>query len=125
MNKDNENIMKEFNEFYLALFEAGFEDSELTILALFNDEVPETEQLSWQEERTKFEEVSLEYDYTHIEQDGGGEGGSEYCYGVIKIKDKFYKAEWSYYSYNGYDHDGITDTIREVKPVTKTITVYE
>lgn len=65
------------------------------------------------------------YDYEWIEQDGGGEGGSEYCYGVFKLEGKFYKAEYSYYSYKGHDYDGISDTLVEVKPVEKTITVFE
>lgn len=65
------------------------------------------------------------YGYEHLEQEGGGEGGSEYCYGVFKLGGKIYKAEYSYYSYNGHEYDGIYDTLKEVKPVQKTITVYE
>ena len=56
---------------------------------------------------------------------GGGEGGGEYCYGVICINGSYYKAEWFYYSYNGCEYDYILDTIKEVTPVEKTITVYE
>lgn len=69
------------------------------------------------------EEVGMKYQY--LEQDGGGEGGSEYCYGVFKINDTIYKAEYSYYSHYGHEYDDITSTLREVKPVEKTITVYE
>lgn len=65
------------------------------------------------------------YGYEHLKQEGGGEGGSEYCYGVFKLGGKIYKAEYSYYSYNGHEYDGIYDTLKEVKPVQKTITVYE
>lgn len=64
-------------------------------------------------------------DYEHLEQEGGGEGGSEYCHGVFKLKGKIYKAEYSYYSYDGHDYNGIYDTLKEVKPVEKTIIVYE
>lgn len=71
---------------------------------------------------TKNEE---EWGYEHLEQEGGGEGGSEYCYGVFKLKGKIYKAEYSYYSYNGHEYDGISYTLKEVKPVEKTIVVYE
>lgn len=60
-----------------------------------------------------------------IEQDGGGEGGGEYCYMIFSWKDKTYKIEYSYYSYNGHDFDGVEDTIREVVPVEKLVTVYE
>lgn len=63
--------------------------------------------------------------YEHIEQDGGGEGGAEDCYGVIKFKDKYYKTEWKYYSHNGFDFCGAKYYIREVTPKQKTITVYE
>jgi hypothetical protein len=65
------------------------------------------------------------YDYEHIESAGGGEGEGEYCYGIIKFQDKYYKAEWSYYSYEGCDYTSIVNTIVEVSPVEKTITVYE
>lgn len=90
---------------------------------------------SYEEERKlywskveKHEEQLLESEnivYEHLEQEGGGEGGSEYCYGVFKLNGKIYRAEWSYYSHYGYETDGIEDTLREVKPVKKTITVYE
>ena len=65
-----------------------------------------------------------EWGYEHLQQEGGGEGGSEYCYGVFRLGDKIYKAEYSYYSYNGHEYDGIYHTLKEVKPVQKTITVY-
>lgn len=63
--------------------------------------------------------------YKFIESEGGGEGEGEYCYGVIKLDNKYYKAEWSYYSYQGCNYDDIKYTICEVAPVEKTITVYE
>jgi hypothetical protein len=64
-------------------------------------------------------------DYEHLEQEGGGEGGAEYCYGVFRLGDKIYRASYSYYSHNGHEWDGITSTLKEVKPVEKTITVYQ
>lgn len=66
-----------------------------------------------------------EFDYKVVEHEGGCEGGGEYCYSVIRLGDEFYKAEWSYYSYSGDDYDSISDSVRQVKPVEKTITVYE
>lgn len=59
----------------------------------------------------------------HIEQEGGGEGGSEYCYTVIQVGEKFYKIEYSYYSYNGYDYD-YADVL-EVVPTQRMVTFYE
>lgn len=66
-----------------------------------------------------------EFEYEHLQQEGGGEGGSEYCYGVFKLGDITYRAEYSYYSYHGCEYDGIQETLKEVKPTVKTITVYE
>lgn len=66
-----------------------------------------------------------QFDYQHLQQEGGGEGGGEHCFGVFKLKGKIYRAEYSYYSYNGHEYDCILETLREVKPVEKTITVYE
>lgn len=63
--------------------------------------------------------------YKAMESEGGHEGGGEYCYGVIRLGDKYYKAGWAYYSYNGCEYDYIEDTIKEVTPVEKTVIVYE
>jgi len=56
-------------------------------------------------------------DFKHLEQDGGGEGGSEYCYAVWSWRGLIYKIEYSYMSHEGHDYDGSMDTIREVKEV--------
>lgn len=63
--------------------------------------------------------------YELLETDGGGEGGTEYCYGVIKLGDEHYKAEWAYYSYSGCEYDNIENTVKLVTPKEKTVTVYE
>jgi len=65
-----------------------------------------------------------EMGFVHLQQDGGGEGGSEYCYVIFTLKGKNYRASYSYYSYDGHDYDNFWDW-KEVKPVTKTVTVYE
>ncbi len=65
------------------------------------------------------------HNFKSMECEGGGEGSGEYCYGVIRLDDKYFKAEWSYYSYNGCEYDGIEATIHEVKPVQKYVTVFE
>lgn len=64
-------------------------------------------------------------EYEHLQRKGGGEGGSEYCFGVFKLNGKIYRADYSYYSYSGDEYASIVETLREVKPVEKTITVYE
>lgn len=71
------------------------------------------------------DDTFVKSEYTHLQQGGGGKDGSEYCYGVFKYKGKIYKAEYNYYSYHGHDYDNIVNTLREVKAVEKTITVYE
>lgn len=64
-------------------------------------------------------------EYKHLDGDESCEGGGEYCYGVFQLKDKIYKAEYAYYSYDGHQYDGIEYTLKEVTPVQKTITVWE
>lgn len=66
-----------------------------------------------------------ELGYDNLHQEGGGEGGAEYCKGVFRLGDTIYSASYYYYSYDGYDYSDIQETLREVKPVQKTITVYE
>lgn len=67
--------------------------------------------------------------YEHIEQVGGGEGDGEYVHGIFKLGDKFYRAEWNYYSYHGFggawEYDEMFETLYEVTPTEKTIIVYE
>lgn len=58
-----------------------------------------------------------------IEQEGGGEGGSEYCYSVLKIDGVFYKVTYSYYSHHGFDTQYAEVWI--VTPKEKTVTVFE
>jgi len=57
-----------------------------------------------------------------IEQQGG-EGEGEYAYSVFKWKDKVYRFDYSYYSYNGLEFD--SSTLYEVEKKQKTVTVYE
>jgi len=117
---------KELQEFIDLLVKEGFEESESLIYKLFDgDEYPEHPELGWEESEVLIAKLSEEFDYEHVLSKGGGEGGGEYCYGVIRIKDKYYKAEWQYYSYSGCDYDYIEESVREVKPKQKTITVYE
>lgn len=63
--------------------------------------------------------------YEFIKREGGGEGGSEDCYGVFKLNDQIYRAEFSYYSYDGFNYYGIENTLRKVKPKVIEVTVYE
>lgn len=59
----------------------------------------------------------------HLEQDGGGEGGGEYCYTVVQFGDKHYKITYSYYSHDGFDYSYAD--VYEVTPVERLVTFYE
>lgn len=58
-----------------------------------------------------------------LEQDGGGEGGSENCYSVLLVNGVYYRVNYRYYSHIGFETDDATVTI--VTPREKTIIVYE
>lgn len=58
-----------------------------------------------------------------IEQEGGGEGGSEDCYSVIKVGGVYYKITYSYFSHHGFETEYAEVFV--VTPKEKTITVYE
>jgi hypothetical protein len=61
--------------------------------------------------------------YRFVTQEGGGEGGSEHCYSVFEWQGKFYRADYSYASYDGYDMDYAK--LREVTPTERLVTFYE
>ena len=67
----------------------------------------------------------LDNNYAHVSSEGGGEGGAEYCESVFKYRDKYYKVYYYYYSHQGYETKDIHETICEVTPKQKVITVYE
>lgn len=58
-----------------------------------------------------------------IEQEGGGEGGAEDCYSVIRVDGVFYKVFYNYYSHDGFNTEYAE--VRVVQPKEKLITVYE
>lgn len=55
----------------------------------------------------------------------GGEGGGEYCWAVIQVDGRYFKAEWSYYSHYGCETDNLVDSITEVFPKIKEVRVFE
>lgn len=83
----------------------------------------------WNVRREAIEKYREQYpptiNYEHIMQEGGGEGGSEYCEGVFKLDGVYYHVSWSYYSHEGYETGGAFNTMNVVTPKEKTITVYE
>lgn len=70
------------------------------------------------------DQILAEHGYEHVMQEGGGEGGSEYCEGVFKLGGDYFKASWSYYSHQGYEECGCADTLKKVTPRQETVTVY-
>jgi len=95
------------------------------IVALFEDYVDDYLEVKDDAGYSFFKKLEEENDYERMEYKGGGEGEGEYCYSVIRLGDKFFKAEWSYYSFNGCDYDYIENTVKEVFPKQKTVTIYE
>ena len=91
------------------------------IIQAYNETDPDwpLEEGSWYD----FEELGDFNDFGIIEQEGGGEGGAEDCTLVFMWKDKYYRLNYSYYSYHGYDFDDAM--LYEVTPVEKVVTVYE
>lgn len=68
----------------------------------------------------KLKEAGLE----HITQEGGGEGGTEDCYTILKYKGEFYKLTYWYRSHHGFDGLEDSDFIK-VKPRETVVTVYD
>lgn len=90
----------------------------------FDDEVGASQFYGdwWGANKTKKVTVSgVEYDATLVEEFGGMDMGSE-CWVVFEVDGRLFKKYGSYYSHDGYYWDGSLD---EVRPVQKTITVFE
>lgn len=116
--------MSVFEELFAAL---GVEASARVYYELFDEESTRwLDELSSGKETTEEVEYILKYFDCErtLEGEYGGEGEGEYCFGIIKLKGKYYRASWSYYSYNGCEYDYIEDTIEEVEPFKKTVTMY-
>jgi len=118
--------MKVFEDVLTMKIESGL-DLDAVVFNLANGDISELVPYEGTHEQYKqdLEALKEALGYEHLDQEGGGEGGAEYCYGVFKLHDKIYRAEYCYYSYDGHNYEEILDTLREVKPVEKTITVYE
>lgn len=67
---------------------------------------------------------NLPEDCCLVQQEGGGEGGAEDCFAVFSWKDKYYRVNYNYYSYHGYDNLDM-ESIYEVFPKEKVVTVFE
>ncbi len=80
---------------------------------------------SWRAGTDAVEQWLSDRSYEFIESEGGGEGEGEYCHGVIRLGGVHLKADWSYYSYNGPEYDYIANSVKEVTPQKRVITVYE
>lgn len=52
-----------------------------------------------------------------MEYDGGGEGGSEDCYSIIRVGQRYFRCDYEYYSYNGFDYSDGSE-VYEVAPKT-------
>jgi hypothetical protein len=78
----------------------------------------------YDEQFNKFTEFLDELGFKIVHQEGGGEGGGEYCEVVIELEGKTYKLNYEYRSYEGYTIDDIWNWDL-VTAKQKMITVYE
>lgn len=117
-------LPKEIRDLIAELESKGCEGEILPSLFSEDCDVEFTD-LGWREGSALFDEILSPYNYKQVEGDYGGEGEGEYCYSVISLCGKLFKAEWTYQSYDGCNYDYIADTIREVFPREKMIIVYE
>lgn len=80
--------------------------------------------LDWAENGHKVK-VTLQGEETEVEKVDGkpsAEGGGEHVYIILKAGDQFFEKTGYYASHYGTDWDG---DVTEVRPVEKTMTVYE
>lgn len=125
MSEVDLSVFEDFGKAFYANFKEDVLDSKF-FYQLFRDELYDFYlPYNFGESKDAYLKAVEPYDYKWIDGQVGGEGSGEYCWGVIRFKGKHYKAEWTYYSYNGCEYEDIISTIREVKPVEKLITVYE
>lgn len=125
--KDTVGCTDTMNEFVYNLCEGDlYIETGLDYPRNYGDKEYKQEITSYREESARIKNKILEsISYTHLEQDGGGEGGSEDCYGVFSINGVMYKAEYSYESHCGHNTDYILDSLRVVQATEETITVYK
>lgn len=120
MSKVDLTVFNEFKETYFT------DDSDSRFFyELFTGDFDNFDIPSKYRDKALREDILAKYSYETLEGDYGGEGEGEYCYGVISFMGKYYKAEWTYYSYNGREYDDIENTIKEVAPVERLVTFYE
>lgn len=61
-------------------------------------------------------------EFKSLDQEGGGEGGGEYCHHIFSWKNQAYKLTYSYYSHVGYDFDYCG--LYTVEPEERVVTEY-
>jgi len=132
--KEGNSIMSNVEMKHFEDFIAKFSGNDLNhvVYLMCENEFSEIENLgvdyedgNWEKYRSDLKEVEKEWGYKHLMQEGGGEGGAEECEGVFEFMGKIYRAYYSYQSYCGHEYDCILDNLKEVKPVEKTVVVYE
>lgn len=90
------------------------------------DDSFQKELAAYREERSKQVQAKKdEYEYIHITSEGGGEGGTEDCFGVFSWKGVLYKTNWSYYSHQGYEYEYCDENLSIVRAKEKRVMVYE
>jgi len=64
-----------------------------------------------------------EYEMLRVmEYDGGGEGGAEDCYSIIRVGKRYFRCDYEYYSYEGFNY---TDESEVYEVVPKKVEVIQ
>ena len=80
---------------------------------------------SAEETQRSAQDLIKEFNYELLQHEEPDDGDEGVCFSVFRLKDKIMKVEFTYYSHDGYNYDDVLYTLREVKPKTATVTVYE
>ncbi|CAH9017313.1 conserved hypothetical protein [Vibrio phage 193E37-1] len=114
-------LPKDIQELVDVLQLAGWskiDEDDLIYEIFYGNEYPEHDTGDYKVWNDHFDKICEELEVDHEEE---GRLGCE-AYGIIKIKEFYYKATWFPETMSNY---GIKDRITEVKPVQKIVTVFE
>lgn len=112
----------------LKIFEKAYEEQDYDPNEEYID-VPEFEEFLGQlfskhvNESDRWTKIKVK-DHEYIQENDHGYEACENAWGIIKFKEKYYKANWYYSSSEWYDFDGIQDTIVEVTPKEEVVTKF-
>jgi hypothetical protein len=120
MSQEAQSKIKELYEEYVDFYNSNNpDDNDCESIELFIFYLAEDYKWGYMEKWAKTK------GWRSLHQEGGGEGGAEYCEAVFHLDGYNFFCSYCYYSYNGHEYDSIFDTVKFVQPKEKTITVWE